>query len=501
MKRILVAECQQEIASFNPIPSELDSFRLSQPDELFDEHRGVRSAISGALKVFGERKDIEPVAGFGACSITSGGLTTAAAWEHISRNFLDSVRNAGAVDGIYFCLHGAMGATGQLDPEGYLLEESRKIVGEQIPIVASFDLHGIITDLMLRNCNAITLYHTYPHVDQYETGERAARVLLKIMDGAAKPVTARVRIPALVRGDELKTKTGIFGQRVAEAVAIENSTKGLSGGIFIGNPFTDVPELSSNVIICTDGDEKLARENAEKIAADFWRDRAKMQAFLTPVSDAVRQAKEALTKVGGTTILVDAADATSSGAAGDSNVLLRELISQGYSGSVLVAITDPAAVVAAIQVGVGGEVTTKVGGAKDPRYTPQAVTGRVHMLSDGEFNSESEGEPWHAGNCAVIKAKNFTIVLMSKPVSLHNRSIFYAHGQDPQDFDCVIVKSPHCQDHMYLNWAATYINVDAPGATSANLPTLGHTICERPIYPLDEGVEFTPHAVMYSRSN
>ena len=143
--------------------------------------------------------------------------------------------------------------------------------------------------------------------------------------------------------------------------------------------------------------------------------------------------------------------------------------------------------------------STTVGGARDPRYTPLPITGRVHMLSDGEFNSESEGEPWHAGNCAVIKAKNFTVVLMSKPVSLHNRSLFYAHGQDPQDFDCVIVKSPHCQDHMYLNWATTYINVDAPGSTSANLPTLGHTICARPVYPLDEGVTFTPKAVIYSR--
>ncbi len=152
-----------------------------------------------------------------------------------------------------------MGAVGELDPEGFLLAETRKIVGEEIPIVASFDLHGVITDKMLRHANAITIYHTYPHIDQYETGERAAKVLLKIIDGTAHPVTARVRIPALVRGDELKTKTGVFGQRVAETVAIENSAQGLSGGIFIGNPFTDVPELASNVIICTDGDEKFSK--------------------------------------------------------------------------------------------------------------------------------------------------------------------------------------------------------------------------------------------------
>ena len=302
-----------------------------------------------------------------------------------------------------------------------------------------------------------------------------------------------------MRGDELKTKSGCFGERVSETIAIENSPSGLSGGIFIGNPFTDVPDLASNVIVCTDGDAQLAKESAERIAADFWRDRQKMQAFLTPVREAVQSACQAHLTKGGTTILVDAADATSSGACGDSNVLLAELIAQGFPGRALVAITDPGAVAAAFKAGVGATVTTTVGGAMDPRYTPIEVTGTVHMLSDGEFNNEAEGEPWHAGKCAVLKVQNFTIVLMSKPVSLHNRSLFYAHGQDPKKFDLVVVKSPHCQDHMYLTWATTYINVDAPGATSANVKSLGHTICHRPVFPLDEGVEFTPEAVLYSR--
>jgi microcystin degradation protein MlrC len=121
------------------------------------------------------------------------------------------------------------------------------------------------------------------------------------------------------------------------------------------------------------------------------------------------------------------------------------------------------------------------------------------MLSDGEFNNEAEGEPWHAGNCAVLKVKNMTLVLVSKPVSLHNRSLFFAHGLFPEKFDLVIVKSPHCQDHMYANWATTYINVDAPGSTSANLPSLGHTICRRPIFPLDANVEYVPEITVYRR--
>ena len=164
MKRILIAECSQEIASFNPVPSQLESFRLATPAQLFAEHRPLRTEIAGALHHFDSRTDVELVAGFGARSITSGGTTSAAAWKFISESFLDSIRAADKIaklDGIYFCLHGAMGADDQLDPEGYLLVETRKIVGEQIPIVASFDLHGVITDPVLKNCDSITVYHTY----------------------------------------------------------------------------------------------------------------------------------------------------------------------------------------------------------------------------------------------------------------------------------------------------------------------------------------------------
>ena len=89
------------------------------------------------------------------------------------------------------------------DVEGRILLEARKIFGEEkMPVVVSLDLHGILTDrICWELSDAIVIYHIYPHVDFVETGARAARLLLKIMDGKVRPVTARVRIPALVRGN------------------------------------------------------------------------------------------------------------------------------------------------------------------------------------------------------------------------------------------------------------------------------------------------------------
>src|SRR6185436_4961994 len=116
------------------------------------------------------------------------------------------------------------------------------------------------------------------------------KLLLRVLSGDAKPVTARVRIPALVRGDELITETGVFGELVREAQAIEQGAGGLSAGLFIGNPFTDVPDLACYTVVCTDNEPERAERQAIRIAKRFWEQRALMQARLTPLAEAVREA-------------------------------------------------------------------------------------------------------------------------------------------------------------------------------------------------------------------
>ena len=351
---------------------------------------------------------------------------------------------------------------------------------------------------MLEHSDAVVAYHTYPHVDFFETGERAATLLLKILMGQIRPVTARVKIPALARGDEMITETGAISECIRLAKQIEASETGLSAGVMWGNPFTDVPELRSNSIAVTNGDEAAAKEHAVTLANRFWVHHEKMQVPLTSLEDAVRLAA---TVSSGTVVMMDAADATSSGASGDSNAILREAIRQGYRGRILAPIVDPAAVRQAFAAGVGATIRTTVGGAHDSaRYQPLEMEARVRSLADGKFRSESFGWHWGSGNTAVLKADNATLVIGTYPVSLFDRSWFYANGQDPRQFDMVVVKSPHCEPHMFADWCAKLINVDAPGATSANLRSLGHTTCARPIFPLDERVEFRPVADVFRRS-
>jgi microcystin degradation protein MlrC len=493
--RILIAECKQEVSTFNPVLSGYEDFTLRHGQSILDYHRQVRSEVGGALSVFDATPGVELVPACSAHFITSGGTLADGAFKRLAGELLASIKAAPKVDGVYFSLHGAMATESEGDPEGWLLAETRKIVGEKVPIVISLDLHGILTDRMLEQSDAAVAFHTYPHVDFFGTGERAARLLLRIVAGEVKPVTAKVTVPALVRGDELITATGSIRHAVNAAKAVEQSPGGLSAAMMWGNPFTDVPALASNSFVVTDNDPALAEREALRIANLFWEHHEKMQVPLTNLTDAARLTKN---NPSGTVVLVDAADATSSGASGDSNAILRALIDAGYEGTALTPIVDPGAVEAAFQAGVGNAVKTTVGGALDAvRFTPLPIEGRVQMLSDGWFHSETTRELWQAGPTAVIQVGNIALIVTSRAVSLYDRALFLAHGCDPKHFGTVVVKSPHCEPHMFKEWAARYIDVDAPGSTSANLRSLGHTKCARPMFPLDADVSFTPVAKIY----
>lgn len=501
MTRILVAECMQEVSTFNPVSSVYEDFLIHEGTDIFSYHASIESEVRGAMEVFAERSDVELVPTFSARAITSGGLLDASGFAKVAKGFLSAIeKSANSIDGAFISLHGAMSSDDELDPEGYLLEESRKILGDSIPIVVSLDLHGILTERMLSHVDAVTMLHTYPHIDFVDNGKRAARLLLKILDGDAKPCIARAKIPALVRGNELITETGVYGDFVRHAQKLEREGKALSAGFMIGNPFTDVPELCSQPVIVTNGDTELAEREATKLAEEFWTKRAQMQPEFANLDSAIEEAKT----IDGPVIFTDAADATSSGASGDSNAILHGLLSHGYEKTVLYPLVDPPAVARAFEAGVGSVITTPLGGALDRaadsgRFTPVELKVTVDMLSRGEVYFESWNNWFDAGNTAVLKTATMTFVVCTKPIHLFDRSLFLAHGQDPERFDLTVVKSPHCQHRFFDAWAAKNFNIDAPGSTSANLKTLGHTICQRPTYPLDDGVTFTPNVDLFQK--
>ena len=395
MFRIALAECIHEISSFNPVPTRYDDFIASFGPDLLARHRNVTSEVAGAVDVFSARSDVAVVPTYGIRGMTSGGPVDEADFARIAEEYLSSLRKAGPLDAACLVMHGAIATLNEDDCTGYLLAEARKILGERTPIVVSMDLHGILNRRILQNADAVVPYHTYPHVDFFTTGQRVARLLLKILDGQARPVTARVTIPALVRGDELITATGSFGLCTKSAATLEQTAPGLSAACLSATPSPTSPSCRLTALSWADGDEAFATREAERLATTFWQHHEKMFVPLTSLEESVRLAKAETT---GTVALTDAADATSSGASGDSNVIVRALVEGGYTGRVLAPIVDAPAVESAFKAGIGATIQTTIGGSLDPkRFPPLPITATVRLLSDGRFINESHGSTWNSG--------------------------------------------------------------------------------------------------------
>jgi len=485
VKRVILAGLKQETATFNPVLTRSDDFEIRRRSDLVLDLRNAQSEIAGAVRVF-ESASVEIVPTMIAWAV-SGGPIESSSLETPVTEILRSVREAGPTDGALIVLHGAMAGVDEDDPEGLLLQEIRSILGS-IPIVATLDLHAVLTDRMLEAADLLVPFHTYPHTDQVETGARAARNLLLLMNGAADPATARVPIPLLARGDELLTRGGRFGYAIDECRRIEASAAGLSAGILIGNPFTDVPDLQSNVIVTTDGDIDRAQREAELLARFMWANRSHFVVRLVALDEAIRIAAA----TSGLTVFSDAADATASGAPGDSNAILRALIEAGYPGRALISMVDAPAVETSFKAGVGQTFNLPLGGTYDPsRHLPIRLPVTVKSLTDGDFLYE-DGTPANAGRTALLTCGKHHIAVTSRPVYVVDRSLFRACGQDPEEYDLVVVKSQNGFRTYYESIAERILCVDAPGATTANLRSLPYEKCVRPIVPLDDDVPAPP---------
>ena len=492
-KKILIAGCTQEISSFNPVECKYDFFDITRGNEIYEFYKDLNSYIGGAIKEIENTNGMEAVFAYNAEGYASG-ILEHSSFQKISDELFASIEeHKNEIDGIYLSLHGAMSTSQELDPEGFILEEVKKIIGDNIPMVISLDLHGVLTSKMLKNCDGVSSLLTYPHVDFSKTGKRSLSILKKIIYEGAKPIAARVKTPALVRGKELITETGIFGKQTEYAELLYENEEILSAGFLIGNPFTDVPELCSQSYVFTNNNQDLAEEHALTMANDFWLNRSKMQTELISIKKSIDLAS----KIDGTVVFTDAADAPSSGSLGDSNAIISEMIKQNYPHTILSTVLDPQVAKLAHNKGVGSRIKIQLGGKFDKRFKPLELEWEVISLSNKPFMLERWFWLQTPGMSAVLKSNNLTVVITSNPVMQVDRAIYLTNNLDPINFHSVIVKSPHCEPEFYDDWINESFNVDSPGSTSANLPSLGHQHCKRPMYPMEKNINFIAEAEIY----
>lgn len=486
MPRVLVGNFAQESCSFVSSRHSLDDFRryyLYRGQEMFDGLRDGGMEVAGIIRGAAEHgvELIPTLATYGG----TGGPVETAVYEQLRDELLgEAKRHVGEVDGALLALHGAMLTEDLDDPEGDLLARLREILGPDLPIVCSLDLHAHVTDKMLDSVNAIVAYHTHPHVDIADTGYRAMRLLARIVRRDVQPVMVHRKLPMLAQAERHNTGQPPMRPIMDRVVAMESMQGMLAAAIFPVQPWLDIPGLGLSVVMVGDGDASVATANADAVGAMAWQARHSFICAGTSVAEALRIVRKT---VGGPVVIGDSSDATSGGADGDSTVLLRALLESPVAGRCLLLITDPDAVARCAAAGVAREVTLDVGGKLSPTFfRPVEVTGRVRSLSDGRFRMKNPDMDANRGLTAVLEVGDIDIVLSEKPIYTWDEECYRSAGLDPRTAKLVQLKSPGGFRPVYEPFAKAIIELDAPGPTDSNLQRLPYQRVTRPLFPLDD---------------
>jgi microcystin degradation protein MlrC len=486
MPRVLLANLAQETCSFVQSKHTLEDFRryyLYAGQEILDRLGGGGMEVSGIIAAAAE-DDVELIpllATYGG----TGGPVASAAYAYLRNEILAGAsRHAAKADGAILALHGAMLTEELDDPEGDLLAGVRQILGPAKPIVCSLDLHAHVTDLMVEQATTFVAYHTHPHVDFYDTGYRAMKLLARTLQGEAQPVMAHRKLRMIAPPEQHNTNRPPMMPIMQRVLAAEKEPGMLAAAIFPVQPQLDVPGLGWSVVAVADGNTALARACADEIGELAWEHRREFLRDRTPVPEALRIAREI---DGGPIVLADSSDGTAGGAEGDSTVLLQALLESPVPGLCLLLITDPEAVGRCVAAGVGAEVSLDVGGKLTPAFfRPVRVAGRVRTLSDGRFQMKLPPIPANRGLTAVLGVGNIFIVLSEKPVYTWDEECYRSVGLFPRQAKLVQVKSPGGFRPIYEPFARAIIELDAPGPTDSNLARLPYKRVTRPLFPLDE---------------
>ena len=394
-KRIAYARIAQETNCFSPVATTLDDFRKQhyfEGEALAracaadgEEAPGFlrKAELKGFLRAVEKhgRGEIETIPLLSAWAVPGGPLDEATLATLIER-LTTRLRDAGKVDGVFLALHGAMGAIGTRDPDTAIVRAVREVVGPDVPIASTFDLHANFTAERMRLTTLPRAYHTNPHRDHARSGERAGRALIRTVLDGARPVTAWHSLPILLGGgntiDLLAPMRAIF-RRLA---AIERDPRVLTASVLMCHPWNDDPALGWSVQVTTDGEPELAQRLADELAERCWEVRDQQPPRFPDASEAIAAARSAkLARKLGVVCFADASDVVSAGATGENTRLLDSLLRDAPDLRSYVPIRDATAVGDLWSRTVGDRVTISVGGKLDPsRNAPLEVSGTLERL-------------------------------------------------------------------------------------------------------------------------
>ena len=311
MARIAIGGWQHETNTFSTIKADYQAFEradewppLSRGADMLHQVNGVHLPITGAWQhLKGRHHEMVPLLW---CSATPCAQVTKDAYERIATMLLDSIRQALPLDGLYLDLHGAMVCEHLEDGEGELLRRIRQVVGQDLPVSVSLDLHANITPEMVQHADLMEVFRTYPHVDMGETGARAASRLEQMIVEGRKFHVAYRQIGFLIALNWGCTDTepcrSIYG-RIPELITEDVVSASFASGFHL----SDIHHVGPSVISyarTARAASRVADELATYVAS--WEHR--FDEKIWPAAAGVTEALRLRCEGAGTIVLADTQD-------------------------------------------------------------------------------------------------------------------------------------------------------------------------------------------------
>ena len=461
MPRIAVGGFLHETNTFAPTKATYDDFvhgggwpAMAQGADVLRVMRNINIGLAGFVEA-AEAQGWEMVPTI-SCGASPCAHVTRDAYERIVKVLVEGIKAAGKLDAVYLDLHGAMVTEHLDDGEGEILRRVREVIGKELPLVVSLDLHANVTPEMVEHADALIAYRTYPHVDMAETGRAAARHVALLLRSKQKFAKAFRQLPFLIPiswqcTSDQPTK-GIY-QKLAALQGEAVPTLSFAPGF----PAADFAHCGPSVFAYgrTQADADAAADNIAALVESHEDD---FDGLIYTPDDGVRHAMELAKTASKPIIIADTQDNPGAGGDSDTTGMLRALVRNKASRAALGVINDPESARAAHAAGVVATVTLDLGGKSGiPNDAPYRETFVVEKLSDGKFVAAGpyyRGRDMDMGLSACLRIGDVRVVVGSYKAQLADQSMYRYVGIEPTAEQLLICAAPGAMpaDTAELPW-------------------------------------------------
>ncbi|TBV16056.1 M81 family metallopeptidase [Stutzerimonas kirkiae] len=392
------------------------------------------------------------------------GLVREDAFEAIVGEMIAGLEALTEVDAVFLELHGAMICEAYDEAEAQIVERVRRVVGEAVPIVAAFDLHGNLTPRTLGQLDAAVAFRTYPHIDMVATGERACAVLQRRLAGE-RFVLAWRALPFLIpinRQSHLEEPCKSLYPLLAASEARSPALASLN--LLTGFPLGDVPEAGPSVFAYA-ASQVLAERAVDELLAAVLRREPQFVSHLASADQAAREA--AAWSADKPLLLADVQDNAGGGASSDTVEVIAALLRHRVQGAIVGLLHDPEFVEQAHRHGVGCSVELALGGKSMPGQSPLRERFEILALSSAPFQlvgAVAGGVRMDLGRSALVRCQGVRIVVTSGRTQCMDSGYFRHFGLQPERQRVIVVKSANHYRADFQPLIGSIIEVESPGA-------------------------------------